>query len=161
MVFLARSDGEVHKKGTGHFVMHIETGMNLILYISGHIYTLACLINVCNSSDYHYKYLSFVNRAMYKTSFSEGSAIEQLQNVTAVEGMNATLNCTVTGIPMPSVSWFEVKTGNRFSENPLVFANVSRQQAGEYICEATNPCGNDSKKGILIVNCKYIYFLGC
>ncbi|XP_067026451.1 uncharacterized protein [Acropora muricata] len=83
---------------------------------------------------------------------NEGSDIEQLENVTAVEGRNATLNCIVTGIPMPSVSWLEVKTGNRFFENSLVFANVSRKQAGEYICEATNPCGNDSKEGILTVN---------
>ena len=62
---------------------------------------------------------------------------------------------------MPFVSWLEVKTGNRFSENLLVFANVSRKQAGYYICEANNPCGNHSKKGILTVNCKYTYFLGC
>ena len=62
---------------------------------------------------------------------------------------------------MPSVSWLEVKTGNRSSENLLVFTNVSRKQAGEYICEATNSCGNDSKTVILSVNCKYIYFLGC
>ena len=59
---------------------------------------------------------------------------------------------------MPSVSWLEVKTGSRFTENPLVFANITRKQAGEYICEATNPCGNNSEKGILSVNCKYIYF---
>ena len=62
---------------------------------------------------------------------------------------------------MPSVSWVEVKTRGRFSENPLVFTNVSRKQAGEYICHASNPCRNDSMKGILSVNCKYIYFLGC
>ena len=61
---------------------------------------------------------------------------------------------------MPSVSWLEVKTGNRFSENPLVLANVSRKEAGGYICQATNPCGNDSKKGILSVNCKYNLFGG-
>ena len=60
---------------------------------------------------------------------------------------------------MPSVSWLEVKTGNHFSQNPFVFANVSRKQAGEYICHARNPCGNDSKSGILTVICKYIYFL--
>ena len=78
-----------------------------------------------------------------------------------MEGRNAALNCTVTGILLPSVSWLEVKTGNRFFGNSPVFANVSRKQAGEYICEATNPCGNDSKIGILSVNCKYIYFLGC
>ena len=62
---------------------------------------------------------------------------------------------------MPSVSWLEVKTGNRSSENPLVFTNVSRKQAGYYICEATNPCGSDFKTVILSVNCKSIYFLGC
>ena len=62
---------------------------------------------------------------------------------------------------MPSVSWLEVKTGNHFFENPLVFANVGRKQAGEYICHASNACGNDSKIGILSVNCKYINFLGC
>ena len=61
---------------------------------------------------------------------------------------------------MPSVSWLEVKTGNRFFENPLVFANVSRNMTGEYICKANNPCGNDSKKGILTVNCKYICLFG-
>ena len=55
---------------------------------------------------------------------------------------------------MPNVSWLEVKTGIRFLENPLVFSNVSRKQAGEYICHASNPCGNDSKSGILTVNCK-------
>ena len=57
---------------------------------------------------------------------------------------------------MPAVSWLEVKTGNRFAENPLVFANVSRKPAGEYICQATNPCRDDARKGILTVNCKYI-----
>ena len=60
---------------------------------------------------------------------------------------------------MPSVSWLEVKTGIHSFENPFVFANVSRKQAGKYICEATNPCGNDSKEGILIVNCKYIWYV--
>ena len=71
-----------------------------------------------------------------------------------MEGKNATLNCTVTGIPMSNVSWLEVKTGIRFFENPLAFSNVSRKQAGEYLCNASNPCGNDSKSGILTVNCK-------
>ena len=71
-----------------------------------------------------------------------------------MEGKNATLNCTVTGTPMPSVHWLEVKTGIRFFENPLVLSNVSRKQAGEYICSASDSCGNDSKSAILTVNCK-------
>ncbi|XP_015775158.1 PREDICTED: hemicentin-2-like isoform X7 [Acropora digitifera] len=83
---------------------------------------------------------------------NEGSTKAQLRNVTAVEGQNATLNCTVTGTPMSSVYWLEVKTGIRFFENPLVFSNVSRKNAGEYICHASNACGNDSKTGILTVH---------
>ena len=71
-----------------------------------------------------------------------------------MEGKNASLNCTVTGIPMSSVYWLEVKTGIRFFENPLTFGNVSRKQAGEYICHANNTCGNDSKSGLLTVKCK-------
>ncbi|XP_067056801.1 hemicentin-1-like isoform X2 [Acropora muricata] len=85
-------------------------------------------------------------------SVNEGSAIEQVENGTAVEGKNATLNCAVTGIPMPSVSWLEVKTGTHFFRNPLALTNVSRNQSGEYICQASNPCGNISKSGILTVN---------
>ncbi|XP_015775152.1 PREDICTED: hemicentin-2-like isoform X1 [Acropora digitifera] len=84
--------------------------------------------------------------------FSEGSAVDQVENTSAVEGKNATLNCIVTGIAMSSVYWFEVKTGIRFFGNPLAFSNVRRKQAGEYICHASNPCGNDSKSGILTVN---------
>ncbi|XP_074634419.1 uncharacterized protein LOC141892971 isoform X2 [Acropora palmata] len=53
---------------------------------------------------------------------------------------------------MPSVSWLEVKTGTRFFENPLALTNVSRNQSGEYICQGSNPCGNDSKSGTLTVN---------
>ena len=59
---------------------------------------------------------------------------------------------------MPSVSWLEVKTGTRFFENPLALTNVSRNQSGEYICQGSNPCGNDSKSGTLTVNCEYVCF---
>ena len=88
--------------------------------------------------------------------FIEGSVIWPLENITVMEGTNVILNCSTTpGIPMPSVSWLEVNTGNRSFENPLVLTSVSRDKAGEYKCEASNVCKNDSKSSILIVNCKY------
>ena len=80
-----------------------------------------------------------------------------MENVTLEEGKNGLLNCAVTGFPGPSVTWLEDKTSTRFFENPLPLINVRRNQAGDYICEAYNTCGNDSKSGILTVNCKYIY----
>ena len=75
-----------------------------------------------------------------------------------MEGKNAIINCAVTGIPVPSVSWLEVKTGTRFFGNPLALTNVSRNQSGEYICQASNPCQNNSNSGILTVNCEYVCF---
>ncbi|XP_068685516.1 uncharacterized protein [Montipora foliosa] len=86
---------------------------------------------------------------------NEGSVIWPLENITVMEETNTILNCSTTpGIPMPSVSWLEVKTGNRSFENPLVLSSVSRDKAGEYKCKASNVCKNDTKSLILTVNFK-------
>ena len=55
---------------------------------------------------------------------------------------------------MPSVSWTEVKTGSRTEGNVLALINIRRSDTGEYICVASNFCGNDTKSTFLIVNCK-------
>ncbi|XP_022800886.1 peroxidasin homolog, partial [Stylophora pistillata] len=65
--------------------------------------------------------------------------ITQHQNVT--EGDNVTLMCDVSGVPPPMVSWI-TPNGQRVSRNPLKVENVSRSEAGEYKCEASNECGN-------------------
>ena len=84
----------------------------------------------------------------------EASAIQALTNITVTEGENSTLTCRVSGTPMPSVSWTEVRTGDRTDGEILVLVNVSKSDAGEYKCEASNFCGNDSKSTFVIVNCK-------
>ena len=55
---------------------------------------------------------------------------------------------------MPSVSWTEVKTDSRTEGNVLALINIRRSDASEYICVASNFCGNDTKSTFLIVNCK-------
>ena len=80
--------------------------------------------------------------------------IQALTNITVIEGENSTLTCHVTGTPMPSVSWTEVRTRDRTEGNIRVLVNVSRSDAGEYKCEASNFCGNDSKSTFMIVKCK-------
>ena len=84
----------------------------------------------------------------------EASVIQALINITVIEGENSTLACHVSGIPLPSVSWTEVRTGDRTEGNIGSLINVSRSDAGEYKCEASNFCGNDSKSTFVIVNCK-------
>ena len=59
------------------------------------------------------------------------------------------------GKPMPTVTWLEITTGNHTFGDPHVLTNISRTSAGEYVCEATNVCGNDSQALTLTVNCEY------
>ena len=72
-----------------------------------------------------------------------------------VEGTHFSLVCNVSGSPLPTVTWTSVQTGNRFHGNTLNFTNVNRTQDGEYVCEASNQCGNDSKSTFVIVHCEY------
>ena len=80
--------------------------------------------------------------------------IQALTNITVTEGENSTLTCRVSVTLMPSVSWTEVRTGDRTEGEILVLVNVSKSDAGEYKCEASSFCGNDSKSTFVIVNCK-------
>ena len=54
------------------------------------------------------------------------------------------------------VSWIKVADGGeRFNVSDLVFTNISRNEAGEYKCEASNECGNASETATIEVQCKY------
>ncbi|XP_022803126.1 hemicentin-1-like [Stylophora pistillata] len=64
---------------------------------------------------------------------------------TAVEGYPYHLSCEVSGVPVSSVSWIKVTSGERHAGKLLNFTNISRNDTGNYTCEASNRCGNDSK----------------
>ena len=38
--------------------------------------------------------------------------------------------------------WIDVASGQRTNSSVLEFTNISRSEAGEYICEASNECGS-------------------
>ena len=65
-----------------------------------------------------------------------------------------TLFCNASGMPSPSVSWIKVDGGQRTNSSELVFTNISRIEAGEYRCEASNLCGNDLKSATIDVQCE-------
>ena len=100
------------------------------------------------------KNLNFKCYHLHSLFDAEASVIQALINITVIEGENSTLACHVSGTPMPSVSWTEVRTGDRTEGNVRSLINVSRSDAGEYKCEASNFCGNDFKSTFVIVNCK-------
>jgi len=86
--------------------------------------------------------------------FAVPSAIQPIQNENITEGGNLTLLCNVSGIPPPMVSWIKVGGDMITDKHELVFTNISRTQAGEYKCEASNLCGNASETATIEVQCK-------
>ena len=86
--------------------------------------------------------------------FTVLSAIHSIQDETLIEGDNLTLSCNASGMPSPMVSWIKVGNHMRMSGNELAFTNITRGDAGEYRCEATNGCGTASESARIFVQCK-------
>ena len=84
------------------------------------------------------------------------SSIKSIPDKEVTEGKNTTLICNASGIPQPVVSWINMYSGNRIPGNVFAFANTSRHQAGEYRCEARNPCGNATESEALNEQCKFL-----
>ena len=64
-----------------------------------------------------------------------------------------TLSCQASGIPQPMVFWIKAD-GRHVNGSELVLTNISRSEAGEYKCEASNECGNASETTRVDVQCK-------
>ena len=82
------------------------------------------------------------------------STIQPLQNKTITEGGNLNLSCNASGSPSPVVSWVRISTGQRFDVSVLQLRNVSRSEARDYRCEASNECRNVSEAQNIDVQCK-------
>ena len=83
------------------------------------------------------------------------STIQPLQIQTIHEGGNLNLSCNESGTPPPVVSWVRISTGQRFDGSVLKLTNINRNEAGDYRCEASNDCGNESKTTTIHVECKF------
>ena len=84
------------------------------------------------------------------------ASVKQAENKIAEEGTDVELYCNVTGNPDPTVIRRNVKTGEIIEGNLLNIANITRAQAGEYKCTATNTCRVDSTIVNIDVQCKII-----
>ena len=72
-----------------------------------------------------------------------------------MEGHNLTVICNASGIPAPMVTWIKVYSGDMTTGgSELLFTNISRREAGEYRCYASNECGNASETATIEVQCK-------
>ena len=88
------------------------------------------------------------------------------QNVTQIEGSNVSFTCNATGNPAPTFRWTKngsvLKMGSRISfssdSKQLTITNVTREDSGQYVCEATNNVRTvPSDSATLNVKCKITY----
>ena len=82
-----------------------------------------------------------------------------ISNEVITEGGNLNLSCQATGIPLPTVHWVKISNGQLIHGTELVFRNVSRSDAGEHRCEASNPCGNATESATIDVQCMSFSFI--
>ncbi|KAJ7994750.1 hypothetical protein DPEC_G00252710 [Dallia pectoralis] len=77
--------------------------------------------------------------------------------VSVQPGTNLTLNCPVTGVPQPTVTWqrkeraLDAKTSLTLSSGSLWFPSVGLQSQGTYSCVAANPIGISTASTVLHV----------
>jgi hemicentin len=84
-------------------------------------------------------------------------AVAATPSVVVVEGRNALLRCITTGIPAPTVSWFrngeQLSSGRyQMQEEILEMSNSEVEDAGQYVCLASNKGGNSSASVTLFVH---------
>lgn len=89
-------------------------------------------------------------------SITEPSSIQPISDLEISEGENLTLICQVSGTPPLTVFWINVGSGQRNNGKVLQFTNISRNEGGDYRCEASNECGNSSEAVNINVQCKFM-----
>ena len=96
----------------------------------------------------------------YSSSIAPPTAVAAQSSVTATEGQTAQLVCTVTGDPIPTVTW---QSGGVTIPNPntptittqnsgatLVFSSVQLSNAGSYQCTASNGVGSPASATVTL-----------
>jgi len=76
-------------------------------------------------------------------------------SISALEDSTVNITCTAQANPAASIIWKEKKTGQTISYNGILsLPNISKQQAGSYVCEASNIIGI-SESLETVINVKY------
>ena len=82
------------------------------------------------------------------------ASIQSIEDQFVIERRNTSLICNPSGTPQPTVFWIDVASGQRTNSSVLEFAHISRSEAGEYRCEASNECGSAVEAVNVTVQCE-------
>ena len=94
----------------------------------------------------------------FQLCFAVAPNVTLRQCPTVVNESNAaTLYCSATGNPVPSIKWIRRNAGEVTvvsNNSSLEFEAINRNESGLYQCIANNSIGNDSKNCAVDVQCK-------
>ena len=98
----------------------------------------------------------------YLVSPTDPSAItSSLPNAVIDEGNSITLHCNTSGNPAPNVTW--TKDGNStvlYHGESFTINNITRQQAGQYICTVDNGIGSKVNASVAVtVHCEWCVYM--
>ena len=104
-----------------------------------------------------------INIFFFAFANSELPRITKRSNATIEleEGDNATLQCTATGIPLPSITWTRDNRELLNESTALMVPNIELKDAGTYVCKAKNLEGTASYSvQVRVVRCKFAELRG-
>ncbi|XP_035881391.1 basement membrane-specific heparan sulfate proteoglycan core protein isoform X13 [Phyllostomus discolor] len=81
--------------------------------------------------------------------------VEEVE-LTVEAGHTATLRCSATGSPTPTIHWSKLRSPlpwqHKLEGNTLIIPRVAQQDSGQYICNATSPLGHAEATIVLHVD---------
>ena len=76
------------------------------------------------------------------------------------QGDTVTISCRASGNPTPDIVWYRDGSGEIVSRShTLTIADIRRDQAGVYVCQADNSVGQSEPRKIdVAVKCEYYFY---
>ena len=86
----------------------------------------------------------------------EASVSQEKSMISATEDSMVNITCKAEGNPAPEILWKEKGTGRLISTNGVLsLPNISKDQAGSYICQASNIIGaSQAMEAVIDVKCE-------
>ena len=89
--------------------------------------------------------------------FLDPASVDRILNSPNIVNERGSFNitCEASGDPAPNnYTWIRLDNGERHNGNVLTFTRISRNDSGQYKCEAQNQCGKGSRVQSIDVYCK-------
>ncbi|XP_068741513.1 hemicentin-1-like isoform X2 [Montipora capricornis] len=131
--------------------------------------TYNCNVQGLTGSDFASSVVKVLEHSKPSVSINESKTVEAQDrshivlsigdNVTALTDTNITIQCPISGVPTPTVTWTknrqEISSGDRYrvqDDGSLVIMEANIEDNAQYTCTANSVAGKDSKSSVVEIN---------